>query len=154
MAYFSVWTDCGKLSLLYSDIFSPFHITRRETDEANNRKKNNYRRQESAKYSGFNTIMFSGRVNHFRKGVLRQAFQFNSFQFFSPLSSRKGTVTLDIIWHAERSLYVPTQHGAGTFKAAHLICLAACARVTLLFYIWLKRKKWFLYDSWPSKISF
>lgn len=76
MAYFSVLSDCGKISLLYSDIF-PFFSYNEERDWwRQQQKKNNYREWESTTTQ--NSIMLSRRVNHFRKGSEDKPFYFNS----------------------------------------------------------------------------
>lgn len=62
---FSVLSDCGKISLLYSDIF-PFFSYNEGDWWRQQQKKNNYRRWESTTTQ--NSIILSRRVNHFRKG--------------------------------------------------------------------------------------
>lgn len=72
MVYFSVLSDCGKISLLYSDIF-PFFSYNEERDWwRQQQKKNNYRQWESTTTQ--NSIMLSRRVNHFRKGSEDKSF--------------------------------------------------------------------------------
>ena len=66
MAYFSELSDCGKISLLYSDIFSFFSYNEERDWWRQQQKKNNYRQWESTTTQS--SIMLSRRVNHFRKG--------------------------------------------------------------------------------------
>lgn len=94
IVYFSVLKGCGKLSLPYSYIFSSsLYIMRR--DERNNRGKKE-QLPSTTKLSALKSKMFSGQVNHFRKGLetslsalVLSGVQFNSFR-------EKGTVALDI----------------------------------------------------------
>lgn len=66
MAYFSVLSDCGKISLFYSDIFPFFSYDVERDWWRQQQKKNNYRQREGT--STQNSIMLFRRVNHFRKG--------------------------------------------------------------------------------------
>lgn len=114
MAYFFVLSDCGKISLLYSDIF-PFFSYNEERDWwRKQQKKNNYRQREGTTQ---NSIMLFRRVNHFRKGSEDKPFYFNSsLRWYFPPPKQEGTVTLDMVWHAELLLNVPTQQGAQKLK--------------------------------------
>lgn len=85
---FFVLSDCGKISLLYSDIF-PFFSYNEERDWwRKQQKKNNYRQREGTTTQ--NSIMLFRRVNHFRKGSEDKPFYFNSsLRWYFPPQNRK-----------------------------------------------------------------
>lgn len=93
---FSVLKGCGKISLPYSYIFSSsLYIMRRDwwTQQQGGKKE---QLPSTTKLLVLKSKMFSGQVNHFRKGLetslsalVLSVVQFNSFR-------EKGTVALDI----------------------------------------------------------
>lgn len=95
MVYFSVLKGCGKLSLPYSYIFSSsLYIMRGDWWTQQQGEKEQL--PSTTKLSVLKSKMFSGQVNHFRKGletsfsaIVLSGVQFNSFR-------EKGTVALDI----------------------------------------------------------
>lgn len=95
MVYFSLLKGCGKVSLAYSYIFSSsLYIMRGDWQTQQQGKKEQL--PSTIKLSVLKSKMFSGQVNHFRKGLesslsalVLSGVQFNSFM-------EKRTVALDI----------------------------------------------------------